>query len=567
MAEPLKERLLSRAQELERLRSNWDDDYRAIGQHFFSTTPRFGRKDYNKRGRINGTVINSKPVIDLGVLTSGLVAGMTSPSRQWFGLTTADADLADQPNVSRYLYDCRKRIEWAFSRSNLYAVLADHVYPGIGSYATAVAFLEEDFKTGIRLFNSPVGDWSLDVGPTGVVDTIVRELPFTIRNLVKWFGYDNVSPQAQALYDKGNYQNVVWVRHFVAPNEDYEPGRADVSGKAFGSWWWEESSPKLDGFLRVSGYEEFPALCPRWSTAADPVYGVGPGFAAKGDAAALQHLEKKNARLFDKVTDPPMQGPEELMNRRVSLLPGDMTYTPRGSTAKLEPAQIVPPSALEASLKHIERHEKRIDEAFYTDLFRALLDDNRKQRATATEVEAVRQEVMLQLGPLLERMNLDLLEPLIARTFATLGRQGALPPPPKELQGAELKIEFLSVLHQVQKLTALSGVRTLVQSVGDLNAIGRPDALDMLNVDEIIIRIADMAGVEPELVMSTDEAKAIRSARAARLKSDQDGQAALAATQGAKNLAGVDPQSLGEIARSLSPAASAQGGIQAGLAS
>jgi hypothetical protein len=123
-----------------------------------------------------------------------------------------------------------------------------------------------------------------------------------------------------------------------------------------------------------------------------------------------------------------------------------------------------------------------------------------------------------------------------------------------------VKPDFISIMHQMQKMTSLTGVRTLVQETGNLAQLGRQDALDKLNIDVIVDEIASITGVKPEMVLSQDEVQAIRKARADQQKAMQQGQAMAEAAKGAKNLSAVDPTKLQDVAQSLAPVAAAQGG-------
>jgi hypothetical protein len=390
----------------------------------------------------------------------------------------------------------------------------------------------------------------------------------TVRQLVQKFGLENCSAMVKTQWNNGALEQSVDTIHAVEPNTDFDPKLSlSPAHRRWRSWWFEEGSPE-DKFLRQSGSSKFPALTPRWSNRQGDVYGRSPGMQIIGDCKALQHLERRHAQLVDKTTTPPMKGSESLRAGKASLLPGDMTYVPNGQGHIFEPAMVVPPQAIAALKDDIQRHEERIERGMFTDLWLRLIRDDRAQRATATEIEEGKQETMLQLGPVLENLNGSLFEPAIDWGLEECNARGLLPPPPQELQGQDIKAEFISVMHQTQKMTGLTAIRTVVQEIGLLAQLGRQDALDKLNVDEIADEIANMAGVKPELILSSDEVKQIRDAREQRQQQADQMQSGLAAAKGAqsagaaaKSISGVDPQSLQQIAQTMSPVAAAQGGF------
>ena len=55
------------------------------------------------------------------------------------------------------------------------------------------------------------------------------------------------------------------------------------------------------------------------------------------------------------------------------------------------------------------------------------------------------------LGPVLERLHDELLEPLIGRTFQIMARAGEIPPPPSPmLDGLRLQPEYVSPMAGMQ---------------------------------------------------------------------------------------------------------------------
>ena len=70
---------------------------------------------------------------------------------------------------------------------------------------------------------------------------------------------------------------------------------------------------------------------------------------------------------------------------------------------------------------------------------------------SATEVAERRAEKLVMLGPVLERLHDDLLEPLIGRVFQIMARAGQIPPPPfAELDGLRLQPEYVSPMQALQ---------------------------------------------------------------------------------------------------------------------
>ena len=85
----------------------------------------------------------------------------------------------------------------------------------------------------------------------------------------------------------------------------------------------------------------------------------------------------------------------------------------------------------------IQDVRQRINGSFYADLF-LMLANATDTRMTATEVAERHEEKLLMLGPVLERLHNELLDPLIDITFNRMIENNLIPPAPPELQGMEL---------------------------------------------------------------------------------------------------------------------------------
>ena len=98
-------------------------------------------------------------------------------------------------------------------------------------------------------------------------------------------------------------------------------------------------------------------------------------------------------------------------------------------------------------------------------------------RMTATEVAERHEEKLLMLGPVLERLNDEMLSPLVRMTFQRALKAGILPPPPPELNMQQLNIKFVSMLAQAQRAI---GTNSIDRYVGSLGAVAqfKPDVLD-----------------------------------------------------------------------------------------
>src|SRR5690606_21176270 len=169
--------------------------------------------------------------------------------------------------------------------------------------------------------------------------------------------------------------------------------------------------------------------------------------------------------------------------------------------------------------------QQRIDRTFYADLFLTLSNMEGIQPRNQFEIAERKEDKLLALGPVLENIYNDQLEAVIDWTIAILNRLNELPPPPPDLEGQELKVEYVSMLAQAQKAVATGSIERGSAFVGNLAAV-KPDVLDKFDADEAVDVYFDMLGVPPSIVVPDDEVAEIRQRRAQQMEAAQNAEMA-----------------------------------------
>jgi hypothetical protein len=167
---------------------------------------------------------------------------------------------------------------------------------------------------------------------------------------------------------------------------------------------------------------------------------------------------------------------------------------------------------------------------------------------TATEVVQRTSEQMRLFGPLIGRLESEMLGPLVERVFGILTRQGALPAAPPEIQEKEFTVEYVSPIATAQKQQSANGI----MQVWQLFAMFGPEVAAQIiqknnDVDKLYRWAWDLFNNDPDLLKD----------QSALDQGDQIGQAqtalqlgAPAADIGAKGAKGI---------KDLADAAAAQG--------
>lgn len=513
--------------ELDTEYASWRSHQRELYEFILPRQPRFLAQDVTTAGtKKHRSIIDSTATASVRTMSAGMMSGLTSPARPWFMLTVPDRGLADLTSVKRWLHDVAEALRDVHDRSNLYKALP-LAYQDLGVAGTTALLVLEDDEDDMRVYHLPVGSYRLLTDKRGKVAGMMRRFTMTVRQLVEEFGEENLSQHSKNLWDTGHRETKVEVVHAIVPNEQHDERKLDAKYKKWASCYYEgtaagKSPREDDGFLRESGFDLFPVLAPRWGQTGEDVYGWSPAMDVLGTIKGLQRAKKDKAKGIAKQVDPALVGPTALRNERVSQLPGDITYSDVTQQAQggLRPIHEVRID-LQWLLHDIAEMRAEVREAFFADLFKMFSNDQRNQPPTAREVQERHEEKLLQLGPVLETLDDELLAPLIDLTFAFLERTGRLPPPPPEIQGMPLKVVFVSILAQAQKMLGIGAVERFIGFIGGSLAQIKPEALDKINADQVVDDYADMLGVPPEMVHSDDEVTEIRQARAAQQAQQQ----------------------------------------------
>lgn len=526
-------------------RSTFDAHWRDLGDFFLPRRMRWTSSDRNRGDKRNQNIINSTGRFAARTLQSGLHAGLTSPARPWMKLTIPDEDLNEFGPVREWLHTVTQRMMTIFAVSNLYNTLPI-VYGDMGVFGTAAVFVGEDQADIIRATAYPIGSYALGTDSRGVVSTFYREYELSVRQVVELFGleqdgrtidWSRISNTVKNLWDRGDYEAPVDVCWLVKPNEQARADRLEARFLPFASCHWEKGS--VDNvFLRESGFRTFPIMAPRWDITGEDSYGTDcPGMTSLGDNRQLQIMERRHGQALNKMVDPPLVGPTSMRTQKTSLLPGDVNYVDvREGMQGLRPVHEVRID-LQHLAMNIQGVEYRIKRAFFEDLFLMLATTDPYRGAdapTAREIDERHEEKLLALGPVLERTNDELLDPLVDRTFDVMSNAGLLPEPPQEIEGANLKVEYISILAQAQKLVGVASTDRFLQTMAPLTELF-PEVRNKIAINRVVNTYADSLGVDPRIIVSDEDADAMTAQQAQQQQAAADAEQAATLAKAARD--------------------------------
>src|SRR5262245_5012795 len=485
---------------------------------------------------INQHILDSTGTLAARNLASGMMSGISSPTRPWFRLKIGRIDSTQTSPISLWLAECERLMMLVFQESNFYPSVA-MVYFDLVVFGTAVMLIYEDFDNVIHCYNPCFGEYYVDNDGKMRPKILYREFTLTTAQVVDQFGRDKVSPQVGQLYDEGKagLTREIIVAHAIEPNDQPEKYGIPAHFK-FREVYWEwggSASPQggisyAPGFLRKRGFHEAPNITVRWDLVSNDAYGRSPGMDALPDVKQLQQEVRRKAQAIDKSVNPPMVADIQLKNQPASLLPGGTTYL--AGMMQTGNAGFAPvygnwkPGIAEIS-EDLNEIRQRIRTVFFNDLFQVISQFQTRSNVSATEIDARRSEAMVMLGPVLERIQYELLDPIIDRTFSVMARAGVIPPPPPEIQGQNIDIEYVSLLLTAQLAAATSGIERTLQLAGGLVGVD-PGVMDNLDLDFAIAKYSTLMNNDPKLIRSPQALQKIREHRAQQQQQAQQAQQA-----------------------------------------
>lgn len=484
------------------------------------------------RNAKNPYILDGTGTLAARTLSSGMMNGITSPSRPWFRLRINNMDDEAETPARIWLDDVARRMQLIFAESNFYNCIAV-MYLDLVVFGSAAMLIYEDFDNVIHCFTPCLGEFYFSQNDKLQVDGFAREFNYTVQQCVQRFGEENASETVRSAWKEGGAarQRSLRITHLIEPNDD---GQLD-SRYRYCEYYWETSG--IAGqILSKKGFTELPGLFPRWDLAGNDAYGSSPAMEALGDVIQLQHETKKKAQGLDKMVSPPMVADIQLMHRPTALQPNGITFVAGANNSGMKPAYQIQVPLLELS-QDIASIQNRIREIFHNPLFTMIsqLDTVR----SAAEIGARREEKLVMLGPVLERFENEALDPAIKRVFNIMWRAKLLPPPPEELQDADIEIQYVSILSSAQAATGVLPIEQFLTFVANTASLD-PKVINVPDFEEAVRIYGRDTGVPARIMKSKElvaQANAAQDAQAAQAQAAAQGQQIV---EGAKTASETD---------------------------
>jgi hypothetical protein len=469
---------------------------------------------------INTRVLDSTPTQAVQICASGMMDGLSSPTKRWFKMKPAVEGFEPDVDGERWLADLEQLVYDILSGSNYYDS-KHQMYEDQIVFGTAPMLIYEHRDRIINCINPAAGEFYLAVGHDLEINTFVREFTMTTRQAVEMFGPDALegTEVGQLWNTKGaNLETEVVVAHCIEPNYPANmPGQKNLKlgvvpgGYAYREYYWirGKSTPRP---LSVRGFHERPYQCPRWNTRGNDAYGRSPGMDALPDVKQLHEMVARLNEAIDKMVRPPMLADVSLKNEPSSIQPGRVTYVANlGRDTGMRPTYTVNPQVNEM-MQAIQVLKEYIRQWFFVDVFMMISQMEGIQPRNELELSERRGEKLLRLGPVIER-NLAEDARGINRIVGIANRLGLVRPMPRSMAGVGVRIHFVSKLAQIQQASDTAAMERTISLAGRMEQ-AKPGTLDNINADRFIRLYGQKIEFPPEVWSTDQEMAQIKQQRA-----------------------------------------------------
>lgn len=454
-------------------------------------------------------LLSSFPVVARTNAAAGLYGTLNNPANRWFALSVPDRDLAAWQPVAAWLDFATGRLVQSFTPavSSFYSATMTS-YGDVVTYGNAVQYDELRLaERKIMDLAIPLGQVVFDIDHWGKIHECVRRFSVKPRAAVKLFGADMLPEQVRKLAERGDTQDL-WFLHWVQPNDAYVPDRLGVEGKPYVSVYVSETGVAQVG--EAGGHYQMPYYHPGWQGQAGEIYSRGMAHIALPSARKLELNERAFQRAAALAGDPPI-GAADTRRLRAggTIAPGRVVIGARSPAGQQLIGEILQYRGTPVTKEAIDAAIDECRDAMHW----SLMTLAGRTGMTATEIVERSEERLRMMAPFLGRLQDEFLLPKIERRFDMLMRNGQLPPPPPELRGQQVTVEYTSAAALAQRSAEGAAARRWAEDLALVAQIS-PEVADVLDPDAFAAVQRDARGAPAAVMRSAEQVAEIRAQRA-----------------------------------------------------
>jgi len=488
--------VIERYNSLKANRQNWEEHWQDVADYFLPRKNNITQKP-SKGDKRHEQIFDGTATHALELLAASLNGMLTNTISPWFHLKYRDENINRDDSAKEWLEDCAKTMHQAFMRSNFQQEVFE-LYHELLCFGTSAMFITDDPKDDLRFKTVHISEIYITENEKGFVDSLTRKFHVQAKNIPAMYPGAVLPKPIQDLVNKDPYGETQII-HSVYPN-DVQMGYDNSKNMDYKSCHVHEATGFL---LKESGFKEFPYVVPRYlKSSSNEVYGRSPAMNALPDTKMLNTMSKVSIKAAQKQIDPPLMVPDDGFMLPIRTVPGGLNFYRAGTRERIEPLNIGSNQPL--GLQMEDQRRKAIRENFFVDQLMTIQGQN----MTATEVMQRTEEKMRLLGPVLGRLQSELLQPLVTRCFNLLNKNNKFLPPPDTLGDQDIEIEYVSPLAKAQKTQELSSIMRGIEIFGTMQNVA--PVFDYIDIDGLVDHVQDVLGLPAKIMKSKGQVKAIQ---------------------------------------------------------
>ena len=494
--EPKAKMVIERYKTLKAQRVTWEDHWQDIADYFLPRKANITIK-HTKGDKRHDQIYDGTATHALELLSASLNGMLTNTISPWFVLKFRNEMVNNSDEAVEWLESCAKIMQQVFARSNFQQEIFE-LYHELLAFGTSAMFITDDVKDDLRFKTIHISEIFITEDDKGLVDSLTRRFHLKNKNIPLMYPDADLPRSILSDIDKAPYDEAV-ILHSVYPS-DTPMGYDNSKNMDYQSCHVHEKTGTL---LRESGFKEFPYVVPRYlKSSSNEIYGRSPAMNALPDTKMLNTMSKVSIKAAQKQIDPPLMVPDDGFILPIRTVPGGLNFYRAGTRERIEPLNIGSNNPIGIQME--EQRRKAVRENFFVDQLMTVQGQN----MTATEVMQRTEEKMRLLGPVLGRLQSELLQPLITRSFNLLLKNNKLPLIPEEIGDQDVEIEYVSPLAKAQKTNELSSIMRGIEIFGSMQNIA--PVFDHLDTDGLVNHIKDVLGLPAKIMRSKAEVQSIR---------------------------------------------------------
>lgn len=477
---------------------------------------------YPRRKQFEGSAVakrfTSKGTEALNIAVLGLMGNMISTSVDWFALDLDTDDDIDQIyGVKDWLESLRKKMKKEFEDFGLYQEVMLGLSDACAQGTSAILMLDDAGVDKVRYKVVEPEKFYIHDDEYGRVDKFYRVLTMSATDALDFFGDKNCPTISNKFKEEpfGEHEFI----HAIFKRQDRDPFSLKVDNKKIASIYYSYTE---DEVVRESGYDDMPVIVHRWVKDSESPYGGCPTFDCLESLKIYNKAWNNMLKQQDLATNPPMLA-QSSMRGRFSIRPGAVNYVDNVTADITKP--LYSGSKYEVMKDALETIIQEIGAAFHTDYFKMLV--NREKQMTAREVIEVLGERASILVPVVERLQREVLTPIVKRHFSIMKTAHRIPEPPSQLAKKDIKLDVViqgPLSQAMKKYHEAEGImRALEIAIPIVDRF--PGAEDNINTDELIRTAMDTAGMPARIIHEIDDRDGIREAKMAAMEQQRQQQA------------------------------------------